>query len=146
MKGSLLVDQIHRGLRPLGFRRRGLNVYRSATEVYTVVNVQRSAWGSGLYVNFGFSPPVEAPAGWLATSRCLVQFRAESVRDVEVAALRLLDETVGPSGTDVRAWAGIVDPTISLVTAASTVDGLREVLATRVTAQRRVLWDAVLVS
>lgn len=136
---SVLVEALHAGLSPLGFRRRGPNVYRAGAEVYSMVNVQRSGCGSTLYVNFGFSPPSKARSGWLAESGCSVRFRAESVREIEVEALRLLEE-----GIDPPVLSGIVDPTISVLTAASSVDGLREVLKDRVTAQRWVSWPELL--
>jgi len=65
-------------LKPSGFRKRGLNWFRTTSESdYQVVNLQRSPWGGGdCYLNLGWDPHV--PAGQFRPAhQCLLTLRAE---------------------------------------------------------------------
>src|SRR3954468_21609287 len=74
-------------LKPLGFRKRGLNWFRTSSgSDYQVVNLQRSSWGGGdCYLNLGWDPDV--PAGkFRPAHQCLLTLRAErtgAIPDIE---------------------------------------------------------------
>lgn len=65
-------------LKPLGFRKRALNWFRTSSDSdYQVVNLQRSSWGGGdCYLNLGWDPDV--PSGQFRPAhQCLLTLRAE---------------------------------------------------------------------
>jgi hypothetical protein len=88
-----LLDVLGNQLAPLGFRRRTANWYRAGSELYLVVNVQRSSWGDVLYVNVGAAPIGRTTGGWLPESKCLVRFRAEALDGVPAEALVALSDS-----------------------------------------------------
>ncbi|WP_079576789.1 DUF4304 domain-containing protein [Krasilnikoviella flava] len=63
-------------LRALGFTRRGMNWVRRSGDLYSVVNLQKSEWGAGRYVNIGFARASTTEGGWLPESKCEIRFRA----------------------------------------------------------------------
>jgi len=65
-------------LKPAGFRKRGLNWFRTTSgSDYQVVNLQRSSWGSGdCYLNLGWDPHVTA-GQFRPAHDCLLSLRAE---------------------------------------------------------------------
>lgn len=67
-----------RALKPHGFRKRGLNWFRTSSDSdYQIVNLQRSSWGGGdCYLNLGWDPTV--PSGQFRPAhQCMLTLRAE---------------------------------------------------------------------
>jgi hypothetical protein len=55
---SELVAAVGKPLPPMGFRRNRFNWVRAGDALYSIVNVQTSAWDDGMcYLNLGFCPP-----------------------------------------------------------------------------------------
>ena len=69
-------------LKESGFRRRRSNWYRSGPILYAIVNVQKSNWDDLIYINVGFTPVEYLTDGWQPSNKCLVRFRAESLKAV----------------------------------------------------------------
>ena len=67
MSTAPLASMVHAIAKPLGYRRHGRTWWRSFGELTTVVNLQSSQWGSGVYFNFGTIPTsryVVRPPRW----------------------------------------------------------------------------------
>ena len=88
-------------LKPLGFRKRALNWFRTSSENdYQVVNLQRSSWGGNCYLNLGWDPAAEA-GQFRPANGCLLNLRAEHTDVIpDIAWLR-------PDGESTIALPGI---------------------------------------
>jgi hypothetical protein len=89
---SPLTSAVSETLGPLGFRRRGRNWYRIASDLYSVVNIQKSRWSDSLYINLGFSPANQVDAAWLPEPRCMVRLRAGALHAISPEGLDLIAE------------------------------------------------------
>lgn len=57
MKTETLAKMVHQVAKPLGYRRRGGLFWRSRDDgLTTMIHLQRSRWGGGMYVNLGLMP------------------------------------------------------------------------------------------
>lgn len=134
---SALTDVLNEALRPLALRRRGSTWYRLGQTLYSVVDVQRSRWDDSCYVNIGFAPADRVPKSYLPESKCLVRFRLDALRSVAPADVRLLNEgsvaELGESSWRAAAAERIAAPVARLVAEVSDLDGLRDLLQTKVT-------------
>jgi hypothetical protein len=136
-----LASLLTEGTRPLGFRRRGNNWFRTGATVYSIVNLQRSRWDETLYVNIGFDAAANVPGDWRPERQCGVRFRIDAIDAVTAADLRLLDqEQQDRLGTE--AWRTavverLVEPMVRVLVQATDISGLRDVLTTAVS--RRVM-------
>lgn len=88
---SVITRAIGEPIKALGFQRRGNNWYRFTSDLYTVVNVQKSDWGETCYVNIAFSPAEDIEGAWLPESKCQVRVRLDSLDTVTHEDLRLLE-------------------------------------------------------
>jgi hypothetical protein len=111
---------------PLGFRRRGRSWYRTRCPVYAVVSLQRSSWGSSVYVNVGFSPVEQADRGWIPESKCQVRFRVDAVRAVSAAGLTLLDDAA--AGQEERVGREVIAPLVEILQRVVDLESLGQVI------------------
>ncbi|BBJ46895.1 hypothetical protein SSPO_096130 [Streptomyces antimycoticus] len=95
---SAVVRVIGGAVKPLGFQRHGHSWYRVISDLYAVINVQKSRWDESCYVNIAFSPASQAENSWLPESKCQVRFRLDSLKSVTPEGLLLLR---GDSGREV---------------------------------------------
>ncbi|MGV9853618.1 DUF4304 domain-containing protein [Streptomyces sp. NPDC003442] len=89
---SAVVRVIGEAVKPLGFQRRGHSWYRVTSDLYAVINVQKSRWDESCYVNIAFSPASQAEDSWLPESKCQVRFRLNSLKSITPEGLLLLEE------------------------------------------------------
>ncbi|MBL1120185.1 DUF4304 domain-containing protein [Streptomyces sp. 110] len=89
---SAVVRVIGEAVKPLGFQRRGHSWYRVTSDLYAVINVQKSRWDELCYVNIAFSPASQAEDSWLPESKCQVRFRLNSLKSITPEGLLLLEE------------------------------------------------------
>lgn len=88
---SAVVRVVGEAVKPLGFQRRGHSWYRVTSDLYAVINVQKSRWDESCYVNIAFSPASEAEHSWLPESKCQVRFRLDSLKSITPEGLLLLE-------------------------------------------------------
>lgn len=92
---NAVVRVIGEALKPLGFQRHGHSWYRVTSDLYAVINVQKSRWDESCYVNIAFSPAGQSENAWIPESKCQVRFRLDSLKSIPPEALLLLGETTG---------------------------------------------------
>lgn len=56
MNRADLIKVVHGIARPLGYRRKGALFWKADGELATLIHLQGSRWGKGVYVNFGVIP------------------------------------------------------------------------------------------
>lgn len=140
MTAEEVISALKPGLKSLGFRYKRNNWYRTTNDLYEVVNLQRS-WGETSYINIGFSPREDAPAGWLAERHCKVRFRVDALSAFTPEALELLDGE-GSSGLSTadrrnRLDSLIVAPLLKFLNTVTDFERLRTALLRDVS--RRVM-------
>ena len=95
-----LVAQLHAIACPLGYQHKGGLFWKTGSELTTLIDLQRSRWGRGVYVNFGVTPNAIVTRAYpLSVEYWARQMRAESAdspfRD-QFAALVMDDEDLMP--------------------------------------------------
>ncbi|WP_402462183.1 DUF4304 domain-containing protein [Isoptericola aurantiacus] len=139
MPNSNLVEAFKQAFKPLGFKKKVANWYRSSGDLYTVVGLQDSSWDGSNYVNIGFAPVAYAKSGWLADSKCLVRFRAESITSISRDSLILLSGRTMKevAGDDLRAAVleHIANPVARVVDPVEDIQDLKMLLRTKVSDQ-----------
>jgi hypothetical protein len=56
MKKTELIKVLHGMARPLEYRRKGSLFWKTGNQLTTLIHLQSSRWGRGMYVNFGVTP------------------------------------------------------------------------------------------
>lgn len=104
-RADLIEGAIAGELKARSFRKRGRTWFRvtSAGE-YQAVNLQKSAWGRGCYLNLGWDP-VPPEGGFQAEMRCPIRYRAEVTGVIDSIRLE------GPDGASTQ------EPGISMLDA-----------------------------
>lgn len=100
MEKPKLVTLLHTIAHPLGYRHKGGLFWKTGNELTTLIYLQRSQWGRGIYVNFGVTPNAMITKAYPPSVEYWAeQRRAESAdspfRD-QFAALVMDDEDLMP--------------------------------------------------
>ncbi|GCD40411.1 DUF4304 domain-containing protein [Streptomyces paromomycinus] len=139
MFNSILLKALNEVFKPLGFRKKSANWYRVSGDLYCVVGVQESRWDESCYVNVGFAPAVNAKAGWLPESKCLVRFRVDAITSISREGLDLLSgqaaETSGQDDLRVDLVEKIATPVAQAVNPIESIEDLKSLLKTSVSDQ-----------
>lgn len=139
MVNSILLEALNEVFKPLGFRKKSANWYRVSGDLYCVVGVQESHWDESCYVNVGFAPAVNAKAGWLPESKCLVRFRADAITSISREDLDLLSgqaaEAQGEDSLRMSLVQKIAAPVARAVNPIESIQGLKSLLRTSVSDQ-----------
>ncbi|MQS07542.1 DUF4304 domain-containing protein [Streptomyces alkaliphilus] len=134
MVQSAVVRVVDESIKPLGFQRRGHSWYRITSDLYSVINVQKSRWSESCYINIGFSPSGQVENLWLPESRCQVRFRLDSLKRITREGLLLLE---GGTDQEVKLRASLVEkignPLAQFVVGVTNLDDLRGALNSDVT-------------
>ncbi|MFI9487672.1 DUF4304 domain-containing protein [Promicromonospora sp. NPDC052451] len=123
-------------MKSLGYRKRGSSYFRiSAGGLYAIISVQKSAWDSVEYLNFGYAEGASAESGWIPESRCQVRFRLDAVRGVDARLMALMStEGLSASNSD-----SLVEELLDAISPFLEVDdwaGLRAVIDERISDSR----------
>ncbi|MEU7365894.1 DUF4304 domain-containing protein [Streptomyces hygroscopicus] len=134
---SAVVRVIGEAVKPLGFQRHGHSWYRVTSDLYAVINVQKSRWDESCYVNIAFSPVSQAENSWLPESKCQVRFRLDSLKSVTPEGLRLLGVDSGREVSEVEFRSSLASkigtPIAQFMSRITGLDDLKDALDSVVT-------------
>lgn len=127
-----ISDVVHQGLKPIGAKRKGLTWYFNGIEVISVLNLQRSLYSTGFYINVGFWIRQLGEANTPRCEQCHVQARAERIwpeyRD-EVNAILAIEDTEQSLAEHAEKIQSFIHTCmIPVFKLSGTVDGLIEIL------------------
>lgn len=127
-----ISDAVHQELKPIGAKRKSLTWRLHGREVISVLNLQRSQYSPGFYLNVGFWIRQLGDTDTPRCEQCHVQARAEEIwpdyRDEINAILAIENTEQSLAGHAEKIQSFIHTCMIPVFKLSGTVDGLIEIL------------------